>query len=477
MTITASNTLEFKWTSPRSSRSSFRTTTDAEQKISIDMSNTYCDQVLGPLYSYMMVLGLNHTHSSARNTMFKWPLTIYNYATLAVLTAATIRRISQIKQKSVTNEEKDAAFHVLNPTFVLTLCHALLMFSGLAAAFLLLKLQKQREKMYHVLDQGLGRNRNEEHDDHHFKLNKLFIGISFSFAAALSFVQIGMDKRRETMNKIKIPATKLKYLDLPDTPDLINRKLYFVILEGYVIFIASSCISLVAILFFQLCRILQFSIGQLIEEMVPKEKEECPLPEQSLQQIHDVQIHYQEISNAKLYIEQNFSFSLFYTYGCCIPLTCLLGYIAFRNGIQADMAETFSVVIWLTNTMLALMLFSIPAFMIAEEGDKLLTASFKMYHETLCEERDLLVLVSFIRYTYFNNTPIQSQMSFLSFQMHATKLTLTAGNFFMMNRKIMISLFSAIFTYFLILVQFDAEKERAGECNNQSRVLIVQPPM
>ena len=35
--------------------------------------------------------------------------------------------------------------------------------------------------------------------------------------------------------------------------------------------------------------------------------------------------------------------------------------------IKADMAETFSVVIWLTNTMLALMLFSIPAFMIAEE--------------------------------------------------------------------------------------------------------------
>lgn len=245
-----------------------------------------------------------------------------------------------------------------------------------------------------VLDQGLGRNRSEEHDDHHFKLNKLFISISFSFAAALSFVQIGNWQYQKETGEWKVSATKLKYLDLPDTPDLINRKIYFVILEGYVIFIASSCISLVAILFFQLCRILQFSIGQLIEEMVPKEKEECPLPEQSLQQIHDVQIHYQEISNAKLYIEQNFSFSLFYTYGCCIPLTCLLGYMAFRNGSQADMAETLSVVIWLTNTMLALMLFSIPAFMIAEEGDKLLTASFKMYHETLCEERDLLVLVS-----------------------------------------------------------------------------------
>ena len=28
------------------------------------------------------------------------------------------------------------------------------------------------------------------------------------------------------------------------------------------------------------------------------------------------------------------------------------------------------------------------------QGEKLLTASFKMYHETLCEERDLLILVS-----------------------------------------------------------------------------------
>ncbi|CAB3399975.1 unnamed protein product [Caenorhabditis bovis] len=443
MALTASNTLEFKWTSPRSSRSSYRT--DIDQKISIDMSNTYCDQVLGPLYSYMMILGLNHTHSSARQTAWKWPLTIYNYVTLMLLTAATIRRILQIKQKA-EGAEHDAAFHVLNPTFVLTLCHALLMFSGLAASYLLLELQKDRKKMYHVLDQGLGRNRDEKHDKKHFNLNKLFISISFLFASALSAIQV---------------CTKLKYIDLPDTPDLINKTLPFIILECYIIFIASSSISLLAILFFQLCRILQFSIGKLIEEMVPKVKEECPLPEQSLQQIHDVQIHYQEISNAKLYIETKFSFPLFYSYGCCIPLTCLLGYIAFRNGLQADMAETFSVMIWLINTMLALMLFSVPAFMIHEEGDKLLTASFKMYYETLCEERDLLVL---------------SQMSFLSFQMHATKLTLSAGHFFLMNRKILISLFSAIFTYFLILVQLDTEKERARGCQNQSNILIVQPP-
>uniref|UniRef100_A0A1I7WSL2 7TM_GPCR_Srx domain-containing protein n=1 Tax=Heterorhabditis bacteriophora TaxID=37862 RepID=A0A1I7WSL2_HETBA len=106
----------------------------------------------------------------------------------------------------------------------------------------------------------------------------------------------------------------------------------------------------------------------------------------------------------------------------------------------AEFAENLAIVIWIFNTMLTLLLFSIPAFIIHEEGDKLLGASFKMYHETLCEERDLLVL---------------SQMNFLAFQMHSTKLTLTAGHYFYMNRKILLSLFSAIFTYFLILVQFD----------------------
>ncbi|CAI5455680.1 unnamed protein product [Caenorhabditis angaria] len=438
MTITASNTLEFKWTSPKSTaRSSFRS-----DNLSIDMRNTYCDEVLGPLYSYMMVLGLNHNHSSAQKSILKWPLTIYNYIIVFVMTSTTIRRFTQLCRGK--NEEN---FNVLNPNFVLTLCHALLMFSGLAAAFLLLKMQKRKEQMYRVLDRGINRTRNEENDKKHFRLNKLFITISFLFATALAVVQI---------------FTKLNYIALPDSPDLIDRSLPSIILEGYVIFIASSAISLLAILFFQLCRILQFSIARLIEEMVPKEKEECPLPEQSLQQIHDVQMHYQEISNAKVFIEQNFSFSLFYTYGCCIPLTCLLGYIAFRSDKETDMAASISVIIWLVNAMLALMLFSIPAFMIAEEGDKLLVASFKMYHETLCEERDLLVL---------------SQMSFLSFQMHATKLTLSAGNFFMMNRKILISLFSAIFTYFLILVQFDAERQKQNAtCHDTSSSMLVIKP-
>ncbi|PAV86575.1 hypothetical protein WR25_12978 [Diploscapter pachys] len=351
----------------------------AERKLSeeIDMKGTYSDEILRPLYYYMMLLGLNHTFTGKK---WKTPMMLYNYTALLLLICCTIRRITQIGEKSSNSHssDADAGFKgsVLDPTFVLTLCHALLLFSGTSATFLLLKLQKQRSKMYHILDQGLGKNRSKELDEKHFFMNRVMVIMSFCFSFAMAAVQI---------------LTKLGIIGLPDTPNLIDDKFYFVILEGYVIFLAQSSISMLAILFYQLCKILQISIVKLVEEMVPPEKEDCPLPEQSLQQIHDVQLHYQEIFTGKLLIEDNFSFALFYTYGCCIPLTCLLGYISFRNR-GADFMENMAVGLWITNTLITLGLFSFPAFMVHEEGEKLLTASFKMYHETLCEERDLLIL-------------------------------------------------------------------------------------
>lgn len=69
-------------------------------------------------------------------------------------------------------------------------------------------------------------------------------------------------------------------------------------------------------------------------------------------------------------------------------------------------------------------------------------------------------------------------MTLLVFQIHSAKLTLSASNYFSMNRKILISvsffaskrykrpifqLFSAIFTYFLILVQFGESTAKSLE--------------
>lgn len=92
----------------------------------------------------------------------------------------------------------------------------------------------------------------------------------------------------------------------------------------------------------------------------------CPVPEASLQQIHDVQVHYQEIFNGKSLIEDNFSFALFYTYGACIPILCLLSYIITRN-IHADFAELLAILIWIIHMVITLLLFSIPAFMVHEK--------------------------------------------------------------------------------------------------------------
>ena len=55
-----------------------------ERKLSeeIDMKGTYSDEILRPLYYYMMLLGLNHTFTGKK---WKTPMMLYNYTALLLL--------------------------------------------------------------------------------------------------------------------------------------------------------------------------------------------------------------------------------------------------------------------------------------------------------------------------------------------------------------------------------------------------------
>ncbi|CAJ0583701.1 unnamed protein product, partial [Mesorhabditis spiculigera] len=289
---------------------------------------------------------------------------------------------------------------------------------------MLILFQQRRRKVYEILDQGVGKG-NAKADSHLLHLNQALVILSCVFSSIMAAMHF---------------FTKTGLLDLPQSPPLISNALPFTILETYIIFVTQSSILMLASLFCQLCLILRASIIRLCAEMLPVH-EECPTTEQSLKQIHDVQIHYQELYNAKALIEETFSFAIFFTYGCCIPMICFLCYILLKNSNQ-DATEIVSLLMWVFNTVIVLLFFSIPAFMVQEEGEKILSSCFRMYHETLCEDRDLLVM---------------SQMQFLSIQMHTSRIQLTAGNFFVMTRKILLTLTSAIFTYFLIIVQFESE--------------------
>lgn len=63
---------------------SLRSGLGAERKLSeeIDMKGTYSDEILRPLYYYMMLLGLNHTFTGKK---WKTPMMLYNYTALLLL--------------------------------------------------------------------------------------------------------------------------------------------------------------------------------------------------------------------------------------------------------------------------------------------------------------------------------------------------------------------------------------------------------
>ncbi|CAJ0935468.1 unnamed protein product, partial [Mesorhabditis belari] len=395
-----------------------------DKRESIDFSNTYTQELLKPLFVYMSALGLDHTFSLNHSIFHK----LYNVAVFLLLIASTLRKFTQIGDRGAQQKEialKDAMF---DPSVVMTLCHCLFMFSGCSAAFMLLLFQQRRRRVYEVLDQGIGKGKAKEEDAHLLNINKALVILSGVFSSIMATMHF---------------FTKTGVLELPQSPPLITNDLPFIIMETYIIFVTQSSILMLASLFSQLCLILCSSIRRLCAEMLPVH-EECPTTEQSLKQIHDVQIHYQELYNAKALIEENFSFAIFFTYGCCIPMICFLSYILLKNSHLSDTTETVSLLMWVFNTITVLLFFSIPAFMVQEEGEKILSSCFRMYHETLCEDRDLLVM---------------SQMQFLSIQMHTSRIQLTAGNFFVMTRKILLTLISAIFTYFLIIVQFESESK------------------
>lgn len=129
------------------------------------------------------------------------------------------------------------------------------------------------------------------------------------------------------------------------TPNLSSETIFCVLIDSYAVtqvfemlshfeiqlFISRAAISALAILFYQHCSVIRRSIKHLINEMVPEEQDECPLPESSLQKIHDSQISYQRIYNGKSVIEEYYSFVLFYSYGVCIPIFCILMFVVMSS--------------------------------------------------------------------------------------------------------------------------------------------------
>uniref|UniRef100_A0A8R1HZ16 Gustatory receptor n=1 Tax=Caenorhabditis japonica TaxID=281687 RepID=A0A8R1HZ16_CAEJA len=394
---------------------------------------TICDRTLYPIYYLLLILGLNQSIRQNNSWLFR----IYSWFIFCLLVFTTFRKFNQIGVRPDGSRESLVEF-IANPRSLITLCNALIMFSGLLASCQLYNLGGRRLKPLKILCQFSLNARSKESERRQFIINT-FLAV---FSAVLALIMAA-----------SYALSKWGYiLYILGTPNLNTETIFCVLLDSYALFVSRAAITAVAILFYQHCSVIRRSIKHLINEMLPKNQEECPLPEASLKKIHDSQISYQMIFNGKTVIEDYYSFVLFYSYGVCIPIFCFLMFVVMSSQ-SICWSEILSIVIWIINAFLVLLLFSIPAFMIHEDGDRLVAASFRMYHETFHEERDLTVL---------------AQMSFFTFQIHSTKLTLSACNYFYMDRSILLSLFSAILTYFLILWEFDIKNRNLGSAANHT---------
>ncbi|ULT82685.1 hypothetical protein L3Y34_012138 [Caenorhabditis briggsae] len=386
-----------------------------------------CDRTLYPIYYLLLILGLNQSIRPNNSLLFR----IYSWLVFCLLLFTTVRKFNQIGVRPNGTRETMQEFFA-NPRSLITLCNALIMMSGLLASLQLYTLGAKRLKPLKILCQFSLNVRSKEAERRQFIINTFLAVLSGVLALTMAATYA---------------LSKWGYiLYIVGTPNLDTETIFCVLLDSYALFVSRAAISALAILFYQHCSVIRRSIKHLINEMVPAEQDECPLPDASLQKIHDCQISYQRIFNGKAVIEEYYSFVLFYSYGVCIPIFCFLMFVVMSSQ-SICWSEVVSIVIWIINAILVLLLFSLPAFMIHEDGDRLVASSFRMYHETFHEERDLTVL---------------SQMTFFTFQIHSTKLTLSACNYFYMDRSILLSLFSAILTYFLILWEFDIKNKTIG---------------
>ncbi|CAI2357213.1 unnamed protein product [Caenorhabditis sp. 36 PRJEB53466] len=390
-----------------------------------------CDRTLYPIYYLLLILGLNQSIRPNNSFLFR----VYSWLVFCLLLFTTIRKFNQIGVRPNGTRESVEEFFA-NPRSLITLCNALIMLSGLLASGQLYTLGGKRLKPLKILCQFSLNIRSKESERRQFIFNTFLAVISAVLALIMAATYA---------------LSKWGYiLYIVGTPNLSSETIFCVLLDSYALFVSRSAISALAILFYQHCSVIRRSIKHMINDMVPEEQDECPLPETSLQKIHDCQISYQRIFNGKSVIEEYYSFALFYAYGVCIPIFCFLMFVVMSSQ-SICWSEIVSIVIWIINAILVLLLFSIPAFMIHEDGERLVASSFRMYHETFHEERDLTVL---------------AQMTFFTFQIHSTKLTLSACNYFYMDRSILLSLFSAILTYFLILWEFDIKNKPLGVSNH-----------
>uniref|UniRef100_A0A914UJ83 Uncharacterized protein n=1 Tax=Plectus sambesii TaxID=2011161 RepID=A0A914UJ83_9BILA len=117
---------------------------------------------------------------------------------------------------------------------------------------------------------------------------------------------------------------------------------------------------------------------------------------------------------------------------------------------SSDHSSKLVLSFWVSLTALNLLLTSVPAILLYEQGRKPLDALFKLYNREVIQ---------------VSSTDMQRFHMFVE-QMTHSDISISGGGFFIVTRSMLLTIVSVIVSYFLIILQFAMEQNSDHPAGN-----------
>uniref|UniRef100_A0A914V8E8 Odorant receptor n=1 Tax=Plectus sambesii TaxID=2011161 RepID=A0A914V8E8_9BILA len=366
----------------------------------IDEDKCPCIHVLRPLLIYMKITGLSYIFSRpALRPFFK----IYSYTILILLLSVVVRYIFHFKP----SEEG------LNVKTTLKIICIIYVSIGALSTFVLMRLQHHilpiRDAIIRELPAG------SELPDHEslLRLSKILAAVTLIVSAT---------------NAASMILSRLELVAMPPLPPFTSTAFPFYIFDALIVFVTQSAAMLCASVFAIFCLAIRKLAIKIAHDMRHNTNNS---------DVFKYQKQYQALTDATALLEQRFSYYVLAIYALQVPMVCFTLYIILR-GSNLDFGAISILVVWGLIMIGMLFFISIPPILLNEQVDELIRNCYHMYN---------------VIGTKTNPMAFQQSIQFLAFQVSSTPLSMTAGNMFKLTREMMLTMFSQILTYFIILLQ------------------------
>uniref|UniRef100_A0A914WUN0 Odorant receptor n=1 Tax=Plectus sambesii TaxID=2011161 RepID=A0A914WUN0_9BILA len=347
----------------------------------------------------MKFVGLDHTFCRpAFRPFFK----IYSVAVFLLQVAGVICILALI----------DPPNEGLKTTTTLKICSIIYLSIGATSTILLYIFQGKLPEVRDAIVRELPEGHELPYHNSLLRISRILVVCSIAFsllnAGSLLSLQLGL---------VKMPLSTIFFSRFP-----------YNLLDIVLIWFTQNSQMMAGSILVVLCLGIRKSVIQIGDDMI--KEADCD--------ILYYQRRYQAMTDATSLLEESYSLFILFVYAVSVPVCAFILYTILRGD---DMSVIGGIILlsWGFNIIICLLYVSIPSILLYEQGDVLLRSCYQMYNKYASAEGNTMVF--------------QQNVRFLASQITATPLSMSAGNFFILSREMLLTLFSQILTYFIIILQ------------------------